>query len=363
MSAEDAFQPRLRDTLYLDTARIRSLLAQLRGGVVEGVVERWGKRDERRLGARLLGIEAGGHLLDEATVEQTTTLQDALFNIFEEAADESSLFRDADLADPESWRNGSLQDSLRPGQLIRVTAPTQIIDAEHVAGELTRALEAMEAFAFFQEAEDPTPLPQEKPVPPQVRQKHKQKLDPEEWRQAAVTARAEATLGTSIDSAVAIRVMFEKIIGPGISVRVFPCGPDHLDLTLAGRLASREGYLRDEHATLFAKYGWGSSDWTVVAQLATVPSKPAEEDVQALTDDGVHSDDDDDDDEPAVVASEEGLNRAEFEALGIDMMKTFAEAGMMGAPLFPGITITPIAIYRDVPSDPQETDATSSVYG
>lgn len=68
----------------------------------------------------------------------------------------------------------------------------------------------------------------------------------------------------------------------------------------------------------------------------------------------------DDDDSPSDDGSEafgaaahdnsdETSNRAEFEAMGIDLMKTFAEAGFMGAPVFPGMTITPIAIYREVP--------------
>jgi len=362
----DTFQARLRDTLYLDTARIRSLLAQLRGGVVEGVVERWGKRDERRLGVRLLGLEGGGNLLDEASIEQTTTLQDALFGIFEEAAEEVSLFQEALVDDPAPWRNGSVHRALTPGQLIRITAPTQILDAEHVGGELTRAIESLEAFAYFQEAQDPTPLPSDTPLPPEVRSKRK-KIDPDEWRQAAIAARVEAIMGMPLDGAVGLRVMFEKILGGGISVRVFPCGAGHLDIALAGRLATREGYLRDEHDTLFAKYGWGSSEWTVVAQLATVPTKPAEKPLDAsfsteLSDEGPLSTDDDPEDSrpPADDDTDEALNRAEFEAMGIDLMKTFAEAGFMGAPVFPGITITPIAIYREAPLQteaPEPVDA------
>jgi hypothetical protein len=161
------FRPRLRDTLYVDVERVRVALGQLRGGVVEGVVERWGDTKERRLGARLLGIEAGQNLLGESSVEQTTTVQDVLLDLFEEAAEASSVLSPIALDDPDAWRAGEPHRTLQPGQLIRLTAPTQIVDAEHVASEIQRALELLETFAFFQEMQDPTPLPPS--VPPQVR--------------------------------------------------------------------------------------------------------------------------------------------------------------------------------------------------
>jgi hypothetical protein len=153
--------------------------------------------------------------------------------------------------------------------------------------------------------------------------------------------------------------MFEKLLGRGISIRVFPCGTAHRELALDGRLASRSGYLRDEHDTLFAKYGWGASEWTVIAQLATVPVPPDPGSEQTVQDnpgsnaERARPDQADGADEPEAdedEASDEVPDRAEFENLGIDLMKTLAEAGVIGAPRFPGITMTPIAIYRAVPT-------------
>jgi hypothetical protein len=372
------FRPRVRDTLYLDADRVRVALGQLRGGVVEAVVQRSVDSTERRLSARVLGLEAGKNLLGEASIEQTMTLQDVLLDIFEEAANESGLFISADLTDPDAWRAGEPHRTLRAEQLLRVTAPTQILDPEHVAGEMLRAIELVEGIAFFQEAQDPTPLP---PAPPPQARRGK-KYDPDELRQAAVSARAEAALGFPIPAAVAIGHVFAKVLGSGISVRVFPCGAEHGDLTLAGRLVQRDGYLRDEHDTLFAKYGWGASEWTVIAQLATVPRPPNAEPVDPA-DDGsngaAEAEVDDsgtgkahapeagsqpDEPEPSTAPSteapgdsidqDEAPDRAEFEALGIEFMKTLADAGLISAPGFPGLTMTPMAIYRDVPVHPAD---------
>jgi hypothetical protein len=321
-------------------------------------------------------------------VEQTTSLQDVLLDIFEEAAGESGLFAAVSFENPEDWRSGELHRSLRPGHLVRVTAPTRIIDAEHVGAEITRALGVLEAFAYFEEAQDPTPLPPS--PPPQAQKRSGKKVDPEEFRQAAIDARIASALGISVEGAVAIKIMFERLLGTGISVRVFPCGAEAQDLALTGRLVTRDGYLRDEHDTLFAKYGWGASEWTVIAQVATVPdvpepveaapvgetagSTPRSENPErsdasvtsgAATADA--SDPPDTADTPdasdthnASEDTRDRVDRAEFEGLGIDLMKSLAEAGVVGAPQFPGLTITPIAIYRDVPildADPDEAPA------
>jgi hypothetical protein len=264
--------PRLRDTLYLDVDRVRALLAQLRGGVVEEIVERRRSSGEKRLGARVLGLEAGGSVLDEGSIEETMLLQDALLDIFEEAAEESAFFSTADFDDPTIWRNGELHGQLAPGQLVKVTAPTQVLVPEHVSEEIGRAFEMIEAFAYYEEAQDPTPIPEQKPIPPQAKVRNKQQqIDPDAFRQAAINIRTERLLGASIDSVIAMRLIFEKLLGQGISVRVFPCGEDSLDLTLSGHLSATGGSLRHNPEALFAKYGWGSSSWTSVSQIATVP--------------------------------------------------------------------------------------------
>ena len=354
---------RLRDTLYLETERVRALLAQLTGGIIEGIIERSGDRTERKLGAKWLGIEAGRTTLDDSSFEATSTLHDAVLDIFEEAAIEAGVLRDVNADDPDVWLSGSIQSELVPGQLIRLTAPTQIVDAEHVGSEMTRSLEMVNAWAMFQEALDPTPLPTPEGVPPQVR-KQQPKIDPEAFHDAAITARGEALMGVSFEGAIAVKVMFEKLLGSGISVRCFPCGTDHREIAITGRLSSAAGNLRDEHDALFAKYGWGASSWTLIAQIATIPEDPRAIDEATKGGSGQPVSEPDDMPAPDVAGSAdletddggagelEEPSRGDFEVAGIEFMKVLADAGLISAPRFPGITVTPIAIYREVPTAP-----------
>jgi hypothetical protein len=48
-------------------------------------------------------------------------------------------------------------------------------------------------------------------------------------------------------------------------------------------------------------------------------------------------------------ADYEGMDRAAFEAMGTSLMDVLSESGIIDAPRFPAISVTPIAIYRDVP--------------
>jgi hypothetical protein len=114
----------LRDFVYLDIDRVRSLLAQLSGGVVEQSVERLTKSQDARAGGSLFGLfDRGGGLFRERATEQTKTLQDALFILFEDAAAESGLFELAtDLGDVANWEDRSVHEALRPGQLLRLSA-------------------------------------------------------------------------------------------------------------------------------------------------------------------------------------------------------------------------------------------------
>jgi hypothetical protein len=50
----------LRDVVYLDTERVRSLLGQLEGGVVHQVVERTSERRGRDLKASAIKVVEGG---------------------------------------------------------------------------------------------------------------------------------------------------------------------------------------------------------------------------------------------------------------------------------------------------------------
>ena len=340
---EEASQLRpFREFLYVDVDRVRGLLAQIDGGVVDTIIERQSDRSSGVLGARIFGVQGSKERVEEGAVEWTRTLDDAMFSLLEEAAEQANLLRDVpELKDISAWADGRVHEALAPGQLVRVEGATQIVDPPHVREELIRALGAVEAYARFEEATNPTPMP----PTPSGRTKPKPK-DFEAWHEAVIDQRILTVLGgVPLDAVGAAAAMLERLLGEAISLRTFPCGAARSEYVLSGSLADRPGYFRDERGALFAKFGWAPATWTVVAQIGTVPLAHAASD-QGPDDENANSED-----------IEPGRVRATMENSAVEIMGALAEAGLMDAPRYPGVTMSPIAVYRDIPIQGQPSSS------
>lgn len=256
MADENRQERGFRDFLYVDTDRVRGLLAQLEGGVVNNVVERLSDSSSDKFGGKLLGLHGSREKMIEGGVEWTRSMEDALFALFEEAAQVSGLLRETpEIERLSTWESGEAQTLLVPGQLVRISGATQILDPPHVKQELLRALEAVQAFAEFEEATDPTPMPA--PTGPSGRTKGKLKpKELEDQHESVIHLRMKRVLGMPVVAAASAGVILEKLLGGSITLRVFPCGYEHAGYAMSGPLSDRPGYFRDDRATLFAKYGW-----------------------------------------------------------------------------------------------------------
>jgi len=151
----------LRDFIYLDSDRVRSLLAQLDGGVVEQVVERAKTTGQGEAGGRFFGLfDLRGSLARERTSEQTKTTQDAIYFVFEEAAEELGLFTELEeFADPAPWLSGAVHAHLSEGQLLRSSAPTRILDAHLFRERAHRFVESHAARADRHQSRWNSPRP------------------------------------------------------------------------------------------------------------------------------------------------------------------------------------------------------------
>lgn len=309
----------LRDFLYLDSERVRSLLAQLDGGVVEQVVEAAKRSAQGRAGAKVFGVfDLRGTLVRERASEQTKTLQDAVYLLFEEAASESGLFASVDLEHPAAWEMGSVHEQLREAQLIRCTAPARILDSRLVRARTDRFLEWMKIAASL----DPS-------VAAKLGQVAKNKRG-----KALDDLMREQLDGTSPDEIRRIAEFMELFLGGQILLRQFPCGPGHPAYALVGTLLDRAGYLQEERDALFAKYGSGVSEWTMVGQVATVPEPDKMEDP----------------DFELFEGSEDKIDRTQFEEIGANLMHLMERIGIAEGPTYPAVPVTPLAVFREVPA-------------
>lgn len=303
------------DLLYLDRQRIRRLLGELEGGVVESVVNQVGGNVSTQTTARLLkAIEEGPQAARHLALAETITLDDALLSIAEEAFARSGLLQAPQGVDlPERWELGEVHAELSPAQLLLLEAPTQIVDPTFFADSVSRVMSALESMALFTIGLDGIAGKSAKERERMARAaatKLMGGLSPEVGRQ----------LGESI------RLFF----GDEVVLRQLPCGDEYRSYAFVGVLA-KDGPLLDTRGGMYAKYGAAPSTWTVLSQIATVTSEPSGVESTGLE---------------AEVADDEEVDRAAFENLAAQLMISLEDVGVTGGPQWPAITITPLAVYR-----------------
>lgn len=305
------------DFLYLDIERVKSLLSQLSEGVVERVIERSSTSAEGKAGAKIFAIaELGGGVIREKAIEQEKSLRDYLYTLFEEAATDAGLFNTAgDLGKTTAW-TGKKRDRLKGGQLLKITAPTRILDAQHLNDRLKAAVDLAAALAGVMITED------------QAKMKDKD-------RDIAFRAVAESMVGGKqrVQQILSIGRLVDNFFGGQILLRQFPCGVANSRFNLVGILSKEVGLLQDDPAALYAKYGYGVTEWTVVSQVANVPREAALSADEAFDVDFMR---------------DQQIDRSKFEEFVDRFMGLIQQIGFSTAARFPEVSVQPLAVYHSV---------------
>jgi hypothetical protein len=125
-----------------------------------------------------------------------------------------------------------------------------------------------------------------------------------------------------------------------VSIRIQPCGDQHLNFVLLGDLPEKSEYIDSERAILGARYGNEASEWTTVAIVArTIEESPP---FDLNTFDSIN-----------LVSNGTGIDRAALERVLHGMSAYMASMGMSDAPPAPGIAVVPLAIYRTIAKLPE----------
>lgn len=279
----------LRDYLYVDTSRVRSLLAQLYEGVPEQVKSSEENHKRWQAGLRGLGAVAIRETGPSSGFEETRALSDLHLSMFEDAAEQGGFLRDLseEANDPRDWKRGRLRKKLVVGDLIRVTAPTRIIDPRHVTATLSRQESAL----------------------------------------GGATAPTQVTFAQ-------VNSIVQGLYGSGIVVRSFPAGIDNPECNFSGTLLDDPQYIEPERSTLFARHGVDAQEWTIVAHVSRVPddvppARLALHDASSMFEAGATS-----------------LDRGKFEEFLSQIVMEIERTGLSEAPRHPAITVAPLAVYR-----------------
>lgn len=319
----------LREFLYVDTDKVRAMLAQLDGGVAEE--ERETKSQEKRntVGPRSLAQ----HLQVTGSEKYTQkSLGGAIFPTLEEALETEGLLRDisAEAADPSQWASGGLKQIAPPGSLVRITAMGSLFDARYATSVFAGF--ASVALGLQGIGVDLSPTP-----PPGKGKSGQQGPRPPKQSRAETERQLEDSIpdfqGPGVDgkSLRAIIRMARGIFAPGLHINLSPV--DSEDVLIGSRLQEGRQYLDTEADILFARYGTEPQEWTLVGSVGSYGPKDT-----ALPDFN-------------FVHSTGAMNRRSF-ADGLNgLMKHLGGMGFADLPQHPGFSVIPFAVYRAIPRD------------
>ncbi|WP_405862844.1 hypothetical protein OG407_30495 [Streptomyces sp. NBC_01515] len=274
----------VREYLYVDTARVRTLLAQLSSGLPE---ERNSERT-RQWTVSLTGLDGPQH--DESSRHQEVrSLADLHVAMLEDAAEYANILLDVTEISkkPKNWNRGRIHKALNPGSLIRITAPTSTIYP---------ASFATSAAAFDSLSDDNT---------------------------------------FSQDVGKIVRAMY----GEHLTLRVYPCGEEGWEYQYSGVISDPGGYLAGEKSVLFSRLGADPQTWTTVATISRVPERDhiaptvRFEQVMATL---------------QVALDKGEMNRRILEKMIQEANRAMEGMGLSEAPTWPAISVIPIAVYREV---------------
>ncbi|MZF88944.1 hypothetical protein [Streptomyces sp. SID5643] len=274
----------VREYLYVDTPRVRTLLAQLSFGLPE---ERKSERT-RQWTASLTGLDGPQH--DEGSREQEVrSLADLHVAMLEDAAEYAKMLLDvSDFSKkPKNWNRGRIHKALNPGSLIRITAPTSIIYPASFAASAT-ALDSLSDDDTF-----------------------------------------------SQDVGKIVRAMY----GEHLTLRIYPCGEDDWEYQYSGVVSDPGGYLSGEKSVLFSRLGADPQMWTTVATVSRIPDRdhtpPTVRLEQVMT-------------TLQQALENEEMSRRVLEKMIQESSRAMEGMGLSEAPTWPAVSVIPIAVYREV---------------
>lgn len=269
-------------------------MAQLRGGAPETVKSVEGRSGRLRASIKFLE----GERSSQRSEEDTIALSDLYVSMLEEDAEALGML--SDLSDraskPRFWLRGGLRRSLEPGMLLRVTAPTRLMDASGLV---------------------------------QI------------WRSF------EAASDGSNDDFENMMAMVEALYGENLAVTVMPCGPKEPDNAFLGVIGHGVEHVALDRASLLSRVGPETPELTTIMQLSRIPTEREDtRPVQALIADIVRR----------LRAGGDSVDRSLIDEFLFEMMRMTEDHGLQSAPKWPAIAMTPLAVYRHVPPAPLLTD-------
>ncbi|GAA4514613.1 MULTISPECIES: DUF6414 family protein [Nonomuraea] len=328
---------KIREYFYVDLQRVRSYYAQLNRGVIEGIVSKETKTSKGEAQAKLMGFGPSGSRESGTAREETRSLHELSAVIFEEICDRESLIHEVGvlLSDREAWATGRVHSELYEGQLVRFTGSLDVHDPSFFGQRVDQFQRFVSAFVGITMAEQ-----EAQAATPPTRQGGRTSPGSRARDSGQVRAELKARLiqemlqGLSPEKVAEIKELVSSLANDAVTLRAFPLGDNHREFNLSGSLLSRSEYMQNEREELYSRYGYTLDNWTMIAQIARIPSKPV------ASGSGFQIDGD--------LVSNGRMDRIAMERVGVALLKYIEDFGLAEGPTYPSISVTPLAVYREV---------------
>lgn len=314
----------LREYVYVDIDRVRGLAGQLYDGIPERATNISARQRSFEVDAKI--VRAGRAAGQEDSTERS--LGDSLFKDLE--ADLEALGLLADISETLSNSTDWNDDSVAPGQMVRITAPGSLFHpaqlsealvglatAAHGLGELGVSNEGSAALPPKAKTDA-----QRKAVRAVRQQQGQEPRFPEDYLPHGEVP----VMGVDRSQLSGMIKVVRGIFGEGVHLHLMPAGPD--GPTISTRLEAGRRFLDSSPEVLFSRYGLGRQEWTVVGIVGQLGRDATPEAV-------------------ADLMNEDGtVGRAKF----VDLVGNFlgSTSGLVDLPQAPGFSLVPLAVYRTI---------------
>lgn len=327
----------LREFLYVDTDKVRGLLAQLDEGIIESSTE--SASDEKSTSGGVKGF--ADHTQRWGGASSTIKSQgDALFPTLEAALEAEGLLVELSerLSQPTGWSN--LPEALPPGTLVRITSQGALFDARYVANTLSAfatTWRGLVNLGIVTPAKAGSPPLKKGQQGSQVSKKSPALSSSAHELEDAIPDDGMLYGGSTEQDAVSrdflrgIIQVSRGVFTPGLHLNMRPTGD--ATHTVVARLQEGKQFLDGETDVLFARYGGGSQEWTLVGSVGHY-GEVVDGDWAAFT----------------LTDSEDNVNRSVFAELVNKLSRYLGTLGFVDLPQPPGFSVVPLAVYRGIGS-------------
>lgn len=279
--------PDIREYLYIDRPRVRSLLAQINDGSPETQKESRDRVSRIRASLKALSAERGS----SHSTSYESILEDLHVSMLEQDAEALGLLSDvtAEAQRAEFWKKGRARQKISPGRLLRVTAPTRIFDPQGIVSGF-------------------------------------EKLD---------SAIGDSTPDEDMQEMTSL---LSALYGEHVLVNIYPM--NEKEKSFRGQIDQADRSELLDRSSLIARFGSQPQTLTNIVSVSRILQDKSEAASMDTLSQRI----------PKLLTNSqrEKIDRVEFDDFLNMLVETLEATGLQSAPDFPAVSVVPLAVYRQL---------------